>query len=292
MNLGELNVFAAVAEEGSFSGAARRLHRTQPAVSQALKRLEDELGERLLDRSSRRVRLTEAGRILLDYAQRLMRLSEEAAVAVAEVRDLKHGRILIGANEAAVHVLLPLIARFRERNPEIQVDVRRVASRQVGIEVLEGSLDFGALSFRPGETGLASLRIGEDELVMLTHPSHPLASRKSVSMAEMGSQVVIAHNEPSPARERVIRLFQHRHTPLRILISLPSLDAIKRAVEMRLGIALLPRRCALAEITLGQLAAVPVSGIRMPRQVRLVYRREGPRSHAAEAFLAEARTIG
>jgi DNA-binding transcriptional LysR family regulator len=285
MDLGELAVFAAVAEEASFSGAARRLHRTQPAVSQALKRLEDELGQRLFDRSSRRVRLTEAGRILLDYAQRLMRLSEEAAVAVAEVRDLKHGRILVGANEAAVHLLLPLIARFRDRNPEIQVDVRRVASRQVGLEVLEGSLDFGALSFRPGETGLASLRIGEDELVMLTHPSHPLAGRKSVTMAEMGSQVVIAHNEPSPARERVIRLFEHRHTPLRILI----LDAIKRAVEMKLGIALLPRRCAIAEITLGQLAAVPVTGIRMPRQVRLVYRREGPRSHAAEAFLAEAR---
>ena len=100
MELAELQVFLTVASERSFSRAAAKLHRTQPAVSQAIRRLEDELGERLFDRSSKQGALTEAGRVLRDYALRLMRLSEEAEIAVRELRDLRRGRVLIGANEA------------------------------------------------------------------------------------------------------------------------------------------------------------------------------------------------
>ena len=128
MDLAELQVFLTVASERSFSRAAAKLHRTQPAVSQAIRRLEDELGERLFDRSSKQGALTEAGRVLRDYAQRLMRLSEEAEQAVRELRDLRRGRVLIGANEAAVHALLPLIGRFRAAPP---ADPGRRAARAV-----------------------------------------------------------------------------------------------------------------------------------------------------------------
>ena len=289
MDLSELHVFLTVASERSFSRAGAKLHRTQPAVSQAIRRLEDELGERLFDRSSKQGALTEAGRVLREYAQRLMRLSEEAEMAVRELRDLRRGRVLVGANEAAVHALLPLIQRFRAGHPQIQVDVRRVPSRQVGVEVLQGSLDFGMITFQPAERGLLSLNIGPDELVMLVHPQHPLASRKQVTMAEFGRETVIAHNDPSPARERVLRVFEQKHAPINIQLALPSLEAIKRAVEMKLGVALLPKRCALAEINRGQLAAVRVPQVRLARQLRLVYRRAGELSHAGQAFLAMAK---
>jgi DNA-binding transcriptional LysR family regulator len=289
MDLSELHVFLTVAAERSFSRAATKLHRTQPAVSQAIRRLEDELGERLFDRSSKQGTLTEAGRVLRDYAQRLMRLSEEAEMAVRELRDLQRGRVLVGANEAAVHALLPLIARFRVSHPQIQVDVRRVPSRQVGVEVLQGSLDFGVITFQPSERGLHALNMGPDELVMLVHPQHALANRKQVTMAEFGRETVIAHNDPSPARERVLRVFEQKHAPINIQLALPSLEAIKRAVEMKLGVALLPKRCALAEIGRGQLTAVRVPQVRLVRQLRLVYRRATDLSHAAQAFLAVAR---
>jgi len=289
MDFTELHVFLTVAAERSFSRAAAKLHRTQPAVSQAVRRLEDELGERLFDRSSKQGALTEAGRVLRDYAQRLMRLSEEAEMAVRELRDLRRGRVLIGANEAGVHALLPFIARFRQRHPQIQVDVRRVPSRQVGVEVLQGSLDFGVITFQPAERGLQMLTIGPDELVMLVHPQHPLAGRTEVTMAEFGRETVIAHNDPSPARERVLRAFEQKHAPINIQLALPSLEAIKRAVEMRLGVALLPKRCALSEIARGQLAAVRVKQVRMARHLRLVYRRAGELSHAAGAFLEVAK---
>ncbi len=287
MDLATLRVFLAVAEERSFSRAAAKVHRTQPAVSQAVRRLESDLGEQLFDRTSKSGTLTDAGRVLQNYGQRLVRLAGETESVMRELRDLRRGRVLIGANEAAIHTLLPLMARFRRRVPDIAVDVRRVPARQIAVEVQQGSLDFGALTFRPSETGLLEVAIGSDELVLLVPPSHPLAGRRQVTMEEVGSEPVVAHNDPSPARERVLRLFEEHHIPLQMMIALPSLDGIKRAVELKLGVALLPRLCAITEIASGRLVAVPVAGVSRRRQVTLVCRK-AHRSHAANAFLQVA----
>jgi len=287
MDLTSLRIFLAVAEERSFSRAAAKVHRTQPAVSQAVRRLEDDLGEQLFDRSSKSGTLTDAGRVLQNYGQRLVRLAEETENAMRELRDLRRGRVLIGANEAAIHTLLPLMARFREKVPDIAIDVRRVPARQIAVEVQQGSLDFGALTFRPAVEGLLEVAVGSDELVLLVPPTHPLATRRGVTMDDVAGQAVVAHNDPSPARERVLRLFEQHRIPLNMSISLPSLDGIKRAVEMQLGVALLPRRCAVTEIASGRLMAIPVAGISRRRQVTLVCRK-AHRSHAANAFLSVA----
>ena len=287
MDLAALRVFLAVAHERSFSRAAAKVHRTQPAVSQAVRRLEVELGEQLFDRSSKTGTLTAAGKMLQNYGHRLVRLAEETESAVRELRDLRRGRVLIGANEAAVHTLLPVIARFRQRYPDIAIDVRRVPARQIAVEVQQGSLDFGALTFHPSEVGLLEVPVGSDELVLLVPPSHALADRRQVAMEDIAEEHVVAHNDPSPARERVLRMFEERHVPLNMVISLPSLDGIKRAVEMKLGVALLPRRCAITEIASGRLVAIPMTGLSRKRQVNLVCRK-AHRSHAADAFLAIA----
>jgi DNA-binding transcriptional LysR family regulator len=289
VDLNELKVFLAVAAQQSFSRAAHQLYRTQPAVSQTIQRLETDLGERLFDRSSKHAKLTEAGRVLEEYAVRLTRLAEETEGAVRELGDLRRGRVLIGANEAGVHALLPIIERFQADCPHIQIDVRRVANRQIPAEVLDGSLDFGVLTFDPGDRLLHSVRIGTDELVLLVPPRHRLAHRKQVSMADLTHERIIAHNDPSPARERVLRSFEQRHLPLDIQISLPSLDAIKRAVEMGLGAAVLPRRCAIAEIATRRLVAIRVAHLRWPRQLRLTCRATGDRSRAAAGFLKSCR---
>ena len=264
------------------------MHRTQPAVSQAVRRLEDDLGEQLFDRSSKSGTLTDAGRVLQNYGQRLVRLAEETESAMRELRDLRRGRVLIGANEAAVHTLLPLMARFRQRVPDIAVDVRRVPARQIAVEVQQGSLDFGALTFRPAEEGLLEV-VGRaaTSSCCCVPPSHPLAKRRQVTMEDVAGEPMVAHNDPSPARERVLRLFEERHIALKMVIALPSLDGIKRAVELKLGVALLPRRCAITEIASGRLVAVPVAGMSRRRQVMLVCRK-AHRSHAANAFLAVA----
>src|SRR5881409_1856776 len=287
MDIASLKTFLAVAQERSFSRAAAKVHRTQPAVSQAVRRLEVDFGEQLFDRSSKTGTLTDAGKVLQNYGQRLVRLAEETESAMRELRDLRRGRVLIGANEAAIHTLLPLVARFRSRYSEIAIDVRRVPARQIAVEVQQGSLDFGALTFHPTEGGLLEVPIGTDELVLLVPPSHGLAHRRQVAMEDIALEPVVAHNDPSPARERVLRLFEEHHVPLRMVISLPSLDGIKRAVELKLGVALLPRRCAITEIANGRLVAIPVAGISRRRQVTLVCRK-AHRSHAADAFLTVA----
>lgn len=278
-----------VAAERSFSRAARKLRRTQPAVSQAIRRLEQVNGERLVDRSSRDGTLTAAGALLLEYANRLLRLADEASGAVADLRDVKTGRVLIGANEGGVHAVLPLLVTFQREHPGILVDVRRFPARQISQEVLLRTIDFGVLTFSPADRELLSLLLGTDELVLLVPPSHPLAGRKEITMEEMGQQTVIAHNDPSPARDYVLRLYEQRHAPLNIRISLPSLDGIKRAVEMGLGVALLPRRCAQSELARGQLVEVGVPELRSPRPMRFVYRRGAGLSQAARAFLDVAR---
>ena len=285
MQLPDLAAFLAVASDRSFSAAARRLHRTQPAISQAVRRLEDELGERLFDRSSRDGTLTEAGRLLRDYAQRLLGLASEAQTAVQELQQVRRGRVIVGANEAAVHSLLPHLERFAAAHPQVAIDVRRVPSRQIATAILDRSIDFGVLTFLPADRGIQTLPLGGDDIVLLTSPKHALSSRRRVSIEEVGRQVVIAHNDPSPTRDRVLRAYERRHTSINIQISLPSLDGIKRAVEMGIGVALLPRRCALTEIARCHLVAIKVPELAGSRLVRLAFRRAGERSHAAEAFL-------
>jgi DNA-binding transcriptional LysR family regulator len=285
MQLQDLHSFVVVAEERSFSKAARRLHRTQPAVSQAIRRLEDALGDRLFDRSSKNGALTEAGMLLREHAQRLLRLASEAQAAVRELQEVRRGRVIIGANEAAVHSVLPYVRDYAAAHPHVAVDVRRVPSRKIAGELQDRAIDFGVLTFQPAESGLQSLALGGDELVLLTHPEHPLASRKSVGIEEIGRQVIIAHNDPSPARERVLRVSERKHASLNIQISLPSLDGIKRAVEMGVGVAVLPRRCALTEIGRGDLVAVRIPELSARRVVRFVFRKPGDLSHAASAFL-------
>src|SRR3954471_11117753 len=291
MQLQDLNAFVAVAQDRSFSKAAKKLHRTQPAISQAIRRLEDELGDKLFDRTSRNGALTEAGVLLQEHATRLLRLATEAEAAVRELQQVRRGRVVVGANEAAVHSILPIVERFAIEHPQAHVEVRRVASRHIATELLERSLDFGVLTFQPPDKGLQSISLGSDELVMLANPKHRLASRKRVTIEEVGRETVIAHNDPSPARDRVLRVYERRHAPINIQIALPSLDGIKRAVEMGIGVAVLPRRCALTEIARRQLVAIKVPDLRSARSVRLVFRRSGELSHAAASFLELARGV-
>ena len=186
-------------------------------------------------------------------------------------------------------------ARPAAAHRTFQPSIRRRASRCAASrrarsprKLLERSVDFGVLTFQPPDKGLSRL-VGSDELVMLARPDHPLAVKKRVTMEEVGRETVIAHNDPSPARERVLRVYERRHAPHQHPDSLPSLDGIKRAVEMGIGVAVLPRRCALSEIARGQLVAVKVPELGSPRSVRLVFRKAGECRGRAAAFLELAR---
>ncbi len=194
-----METFLAVAEERSFSRAASRLHRTQPAVSQAIAKLEGEIGEILFDRSSRDGTLTDAGEVLREYAAKMLNLRSEASGALTELRSLHRGRLNLAANEYTSLYLLPLLDEFRRQNPRIKLAVQRTLASRIPDEVLIHSVEFGVLSFRPDDSQIRSIVVYRDDLVLVVNPRHPLAGAGKVSIRQLGSQNFIAHNIPSPA---------------------------------------------------------------------------------------------
>jgi DNA-binding transcriptional LysR family regulator len=285
LDLFQLETFLAVAEERSFSRAATRLHRTQPAVSQALAKLENELGEVLLDRSSRDGTLTDAGEVLREYAVKLLNLRGEAAGALTELRELHRGRLNLAANEYTCLYLLPLLHEYRRQNPQIKVAVQRALASRIPDEVLNHAVEIGVVSFKPDDAQVQSVVVYRDELAFVVNPRHVLAGAGDVSIRQLGAQNFIAHNIASPQRQKVIQAFKKHRTPLHMGVELPSIEAIKRFVEMGNGVALVPWLTVEEELKSGVLVRVHVKELHMERKLRLVYRRQANLSHAALAFL-------
>src|SRR5215813_36584 len=159
MELHSLRVFLNVANEKSFSRAAEKLLRTQPAISLSIQRLESELGEKLIDRSAKDLLLTDAGRIVVDYARRYENLQGDLENALAELRDKSAGRLTIGANESSTLYLLEHIRRYRRRYPRVKVQIRRSLSSRIPDELIDGDLELGILTFDPEDDRLVSTTI-------------------------------------------------------------------------------------------------------------------------------------
>jgi DNA-binding transcriptional LysR family regulator len=285
MELYSLQVFLTVATERSFSRAAEKLLRTQPAISLSLQRLEQELGEKLIDRSGKDLILTDAGRTVLDYARRFESLRLELDNSLAELRDKSAGRLIIGANESTILYLLRHIEQYRELYPKIKVQVRRSLSSKIPGELLDGNLELGAISYDPGDERLKSKVVYSDALAFVVSPKHRLAHKKTVSITELASEIFIAHNVLSPYREIVLREFHNHKVPLRMDVEMPTVETIRKLVISNVGVAFLPRMCVEEEIEQGQLCEVRVKEIHVERKIRLVYPTRRVLSHAAKAFL-------
>ncbi len=291
MDINQLEVLVAVAQEKSFSRAAEILHRTQPAVSQAIRRLELEIGEKLFDRSSKDGTLTSAGEVLLEYARQMLNLRQNAHTAIKELRDLHQGKVTISANEHTVFYLLPIIKEFRKRHPLIKVEIVRGVASRIPTEVMAREVELGVISFKPNDDAVKATAVLADELALIVSPNHPLAKKNAVSIKDLAMESFIAHNAPSPYREQVIKSFAKYNTNLNISVELPSLEAIKRLVKMDVGVALVPKLTAQAEIDNKTLIALSVKEMKLERKLHIIYRRNSVLSHAAKVFLQVAKEI-
>jgi DNA-binding transcriptional LysR family regulator len=285
MELHSLKVFLTVAQERSFSRAAQKLLRTQPAISLSIQRLEADLGERLIDRLSKDLALTAAGQVVYDYARRFENLQSDLENALAELRDKSAGRLAIGANESSTLYLLDHIERFRAKYPKIRVQVRRSQSSRIPAALLDGELELGILTYDPEDDRLVSRVIYTDHLSFVVSPQHPLAQREEVSITELGSETFIAHNVVSPYRGLVLKAFQEHKVPLKMDLEMPTIEAIRKMVERNDGVAFLPRMCVEDEIRIGLLREVRVPELKLERKIRLVYPARRALSHAAQAFV-------
>ena len=291
MDINQLEVLVTVARERGFSRAAEVLNRTQPAISQAIRRLEGEIGEKLFDRSSKDGTLTFAGEVLLSYAKQILNLRQNAHQAITEMRNLQHGKVTISANEHTVFYLLPVIEEFRKQHPLIKIEVQRGVASRIPKQITAREVELGVISFTPNDESVRSTMVLSDELVLVVSPKHRFAGQTEVSIKELGSEIFVAHNAPSPYRQKVIESFEKYKTKLNIAIELPSLEAIKRLVARGVGVALIPRLTARAEVTAGILAELSVKEMKLERKLNIIYRRNSELSHAARAFLKVAKEI-
>ena len=280
-----LQVFRAVASEGSFSRAAGKLYRTQPAVSLAIQRLEAELGERLIDRSGKQLLLTDAGQLVLDYARRFDNLRAEMDNALEELRDNSAGRLVIGANESTTLYLLPHIAAYRRLYPRVRVQVRRSLSSRIPAQLVDGDLELGVISYDPQDSRLSSTVIYNDHLALVVSPRHRFASRRSVSIKDLGMENFIAHNVVSPYRNLVLRAFERHKVPLNMDVEMPTVETVRKLVQAGEGVAFVPRMCVEPEIERRVLCEVQVRELKLARKIRLVHPARRRLSHAARAFL-------
>lgn len=291
MELSQLETFLAVAEERSFSRAALRLHRTQPAVSQVIRKLEASIGETLFDRAARDGSLTAAGSLLRDYALRLLALRREASSALDELKSLERGRLQLGANEYTSMYLLPAIDAFGRKFPHISVAVNRTLASRIPDELNLRSFEIGVLTFRADPAQFRTIAVYADTLALIVSPGHPLAAKERVSITDLGGENFIAHNVASPQRRRVVEAFQRCRTPLNMGIELPTIEAIKLFVAMGNGIALVPHLTVARELETGELKRVSVDELEARRVLRLVLRRQATLSYAARAFLRTVRAM-
>ena len=286
MEITQLEFFLKVIEERSFSKAAERVFRTQPAVSLAIRRLEEEVGASLFDRSEKTPTLTDVGQVVYEYAQRIVALRDQARGAVAQLRALERGRVRVGANESTSLYLLPdVILRFRERHPQVRVEIFRHPSERLPREIIDHNVDFALMAYEPQDSGLEGFPVLNDELVLITHPEHTLARRDSVGVEELGSESFLAHNVRAASRMKVIETFAAHHTPLNISLELATIETIKRFVQKQIGIAFVPRMCVAEELERGTLATIPVRGLTYRRTLWAAHRRGATLPHAAAAFL-------
>ncbi len=285
MDLHTMKIFMAVARERSFSRAAEKTLRTQPAVSLAIQRLEGELGEKLIDRTGKEPVLTDAGRMVLEYANRFENMERELETALAELHDVRAGRLSIGANESTTLYLIGHIMQYRRLYPRVKVQVRRCLSSKIPTQIVDGDLELGVISYSPADDQLQSAPLFTDHLAFVVSPRHRFARRKSIPIAELGMETFIAHNVHSPYRELVLQTFQRHRVPLHMDLEMPTIETIKILVQRDEGVAFLPRMCVEQELQQETLRVIRVKELDVERQIRLVYPARRQLSHAATAFL-------
>jgi DNA-binding transcriptional LysR family regulator len=284
MDLAALQTFQMVANEKSYSRAAAKLFRTQPAISIAMRKLEEWVGQPLFVPGSGAKNLTDAGVLLLEYSERMLNMREEIRKGLQELRGLERGQVAVGVNESSIHALLPSLERFRNMHPGVHLRVHRVFSRAIPRELLNHQLDIGVISYLPEEGELTAVEFYRDSLVLVVWPDHRLAKRREVDITALGEETFVAHIVESPYRHRVVQMFAEHRVPLRMDVELPTIESIKRFVEMKKGVAIVPRMCVVDELERGDLRELAIRQMKVVRRLYLVYRKDRPLTAAAQAL--------
>jgi LysR family transcriptional regulator, low CO2-responsive transcriptional regulator len=292
MDFDVLTTFLEVAKQGNFSRAGQKVFRSQSAVSAQIHQLEEEYGEKLLDRAGKSVHLTPAGKVLLEYARQMLSLRDESLRSVADQNATPRGILAIGVNEATCLYVLPdVFAEYSRLYPAVQINIYRNFSRKIVERVESGALDVGIVTLPVRSPSLKVHSIFRDRITVMVNPRHPLAKHTAVTVEEIAQFALIF---PKTGYTRVLldKLFRPYRESLRITMELPSVGMIKNFVAAGLGATLISASFAQNEARSGQAILIPLKGAELWRELGLIYRKDRslPRSAAAFVSLVRERT--
>ncbi len=290
MDIRQLRLFCRIVDRRSFSLAAEELHITQPAASQQVRSLERELDTRLLDRSRRTVVPTDAGQILYRYGREILDLHERAGTEIRDLGDLVAGRVDVGASTGpGEHVLPSLLTRFKKDYPGVSIALHVDDTHAVVERVMAREFEVGAVGAVTARPELVAEPLARDELVLVCSPSHPWARRDGVSLADVVAEAQIVQQPGSGARtvvEQHLRDHGVRPDRLNVVMEMGLMESAKQAAIAGGGVTFLSRWAIGPEIAHGELAVVPIEGLRILRDFYTIRSKTRVLSRAAEALLA------
>jgi len=237
MDFDQLETFLEVARHLSFSRAAEKRFRTQPAISAQIRALEEEIGARILDRSGGKVSLTAPGKVFLRYVEEALEARRNILAEMAEMERVPRGELIVAANEGTcLHILPEVFAEFKKLYPDVSVNVKRSESPKILEAIIENTIDFGVVSMPVNDKRLTTVVIHRDELVMITPPRHPLSKQKAVTLEQIAKYPLLV---PKIGRTRDIieALFDERRLKPDFSMELDSSELTKRFVAANVGIA-------------------------------------------------------
>jgi DNA-binding transcriptional LysR family regulator len=291
MDFDQLITFLEVARQRSFSRAGEKVFRSQSAVSAQIRQLEQEYGDRLLDRSGKTVKLTPAGQIFYEYALRLKSLRDESLVAVADHGQTPRGTLMVGANEATCLYVLPeVFGQYCRDYPEVQISIYRSFTYKIVEKLENGSLDVGVLSLPVQSPSLKVQPIFRDRLMLMVNPKNPLAKQKTASISEVVKYPLLLP-KTGHTRRLLDKLFREYSSEVKVRMELPSIGMTKNFVAADLGVSLISESFARDEVAAGRVKLIELEGADMYRELGLAYRRDRTLSVAAKAFITISRQL-
>jgi DNA-binding transcriptional LysR family regulator len=285
MDFDQLETFLEVARHSSFSRAAEKRFRTQPAISSQIRALEEEVGAKLFDRSGGKVALTSAGKVFQQYAEETLQARRVVLTTVQEMERIPRGEIVVGANEGTcLHILPEVFAEFKKQYPSVGVSIRRSESNKILESVIDNSIDFGVVSLPVSDNRMTVVPIHKDELVLIAPPSHSLAKNQAVSVADIAKFPLLVP-KIGRTRDAIENMFHERRLRPQVSMELDSSELLKRFIAAEVGLGFIARSNVAEDVRAGVLVALSIADVQIRRDLALVFRKDKALSRAALAFI-------
>lgn len=288
MDFDQLETFLAVARLSSFSRAAEKRFRTQPAISAQIRALEEDVSAKLLDRSGGKVSVTSAGKIFFKFAEDSLHARKAALAAIGETERVPRGEIVVGANEGTcLHILPEVFAQFKSRFPDVAINIKRADYAKILESITDNSVDFGIVSLPVHDSRLTVVPIHRDELIIIAPAEHALAKAKKVSIADVAHYRLVVP-KTGHTRDSIENLFAERRLRMRVAMELDSSELLKRFVAAEVGVGFIARSHVHEDVQAKVLAAITIADAQVRRDLALVFRKDKALSRAAVAFMDTA----